>query len=305
MNFAIFRCCPTNTLLKQYETSTDAVLRKLDIPFEDIQEFGCCGYPLKNINFKAYILSSARNMALTEDRNVSIITFCSCCFGNLKHAQKLMQENVSLKDDINAALQKEGLEYKGDTRVMHLFEVLFEVVGLDAIKEKLVKNFSIGLKVATHYGCHLLRPSQALQFDNPMTPSLFDQLVKITGASSIEWPAKLDCCGSPILGTDEDLSMDLTKKKVMSAMQSGADFLCVACPYCHMPFDRVQPKLQTRSKLDQTLPSILFTQLLGVCLGIDSQQLGMDQRNVEAISKLGFWFKAKASTTQRLGQKTY
>jgi heterodisulfide reductase subunit B len=289
MNFAIFRCCPTNILLKQYEASTDAVLRMLDTPFTDIQAFGCCGYPLKNINFKAYILSSARNLALSEDRKVSILTFCNCCFGNLKHAQKLMQENSSLKDEINAALQKEGLEYKGDAQVMHLFEVLFDVIGLDAINEKLVKTFSSELKIATHYGCHLLRPSQTVKFDSPVTPSLFDQLVEITGARSIEWTAKLDCCGSPVLGVYDELSMDLTEKKVVSAMQSGAGFLCVACPYCQMQFDGVQKKLQARRKMRHTIPSILFTQLVGVCLGIDGQKLGIDQHNIDIQGVMNFF----------------
>lgn len=281
MNFAVFRCCPTNSFLKQYETSTDAVLRMLEIPFVDIEAFGCCGYPLKNINFKAYIFSSARNLALAEDKKTTILTSCSCCFGNLKHAQKLMQENSSLKDEINAALKKEGLEYKGDAKVMHLFEVLFDVVGLDAINEKLVQTFGRELRIATHYGCHLLRPSQTVKFDSPVTPSLFDQLVEITGASSIEWSSKLDCCGSPVLGVFEELSMDLTEKKVLSAINSGADFLCVACPYCQMQFDRVQKELQAKRKMPQVIPSILFTQLVGVCLGIDGQKLGMDRHNID------------------------
>ncbi len=289
MNFAVFRCCPTNIFLKQYETSTDAVLRMLGIPFVDIPAFGCCGYPLKNINFKAYILSAARNLALSEDRKVSILTFCNCCFGNLKHAQKLMEENASLKDEINMTLQKEGLKYKGDARVMHLFEVLFDVIGLDAINEKLVKTFSRKLKIAIHYGCHLLRPSQTVQFDSPMTPSLFDQLVEITGASSVEWSSKLDCCGSPVLGVYDELSMDLTEKKVVNAVQSGADFLCVACPYCQLQFDWVQMRLQTRRKMRHTIPSILFTQLVGVCLGIDGQKLGLNQQNIDIQGVMNFF----------------
>ncbi len=279
MSYAVFRCCPTNTLLKQYEDSTDAVLRMLGIPFVDIQEFGCCGYPLKNINFEAFILSSARNLALAENSKADILTFCSCCFGNLKHAQKLMQENPSLKDRINDLLRKEGVEYKEDARVMHLFEALFDVVGLDAINAKLGKTFSRELKIAAHYGCHLLRPGRMVHFDSLLKPSLLDQLVEITGASSIEWSAKLDCCGSPVLGIDDALSMDLTKKKVVSALQAGADFLCVACPYCQLQFDRIQKRLKATRKIDRSIPSVLFTQLVGLCLEIDGEKLGINQHN--------------------------
>ena len=66
MKFAIFRCCVTSIFLKRYEASTDAVLRKLGVGFVDIKEFNCCGYPLKNYNFKAYVLSSARTPLLCQ-----------------------------------------------------------------------------------------------------------------------------------------------------------------------------------------------------------------------------------------------
>ena len=65
MKFALFRCCPTSIFLKQYESSTDAVLRKLGVQFKDVKEFNCCGYPLKNIDAKAYALAGDRKK-LTE-----------------------------------------------------------------------------------------------------------------------------------------------------------------------------------------------------------------------------------------------
>jgi heterodisulfide reductase subunit B len=35
------------------------------------------------------------------------------------------------------------------------------------------------------------------QFDDPVAPTLFDELVKATGAKSVEWSEKLNCCGAP------------------------------------------------------------------------------------------------------------
>ena len=72
MKFAIQRCCSTPVYLKQYETSTDAVFRKLGVDIVDIKETGCCGYPLKNINFNAFVLSSARNLALAEKKDLNM-----------------------------------------------------------------------------------------------------------------------------------------------------------------------------------------------------------------------------------------
>ena len=181
MQFALFRCCPTSVFVQQYESSTDAVLTRLGVGVVDIPEFNCCGYPLKNYDFKAYLLSSVRNLCLAEKRNLNILTLCNCCYGSLKYADHLMREDESIRDDINATLQKEGLKYAGGIKVRHMLEILYEDIGLDQIKQKIEKTFS-GPKIATQYGCHILRPRQIIQFDNPAFPSIFDRLVETTGA---------------------------------------------------------------------------------------------------------------------------
>ena len=281
MNFAIFRCCPTSIFLKQYESSTDAILRKLGVDFIDIKEFNCCGYPLKNIDFKAYVLSSARNLALARQRNVAILTFCNCCYNTIKHVLHLLREDASLLGDINTTLAKEGLQCTPDVTVLHLFEALHKEIGIETIKAKLVHPFK-DLKIATHYGCHILRPADIMQFDNPIAPTIFDELVEATGARSIDWNTKLECCGSPVWGVDDDLSMDLSAKKLDDAARCGADFLCSACVFCQLQFDRVQKLMIARRKDRKPLPSLLYTQLLGLGLGLDEKELGISQNEVDS-----------------------
>lgn len=281
MRYALQRCCTTPVFLNQYETSTDAVLTKLGIVLVDIKEFNCCGYPLKNTSFKAHILSSSRNLALAGREELAILTFCNCCYGTLKHVNHLMRDDASLRKEINETLSKEGLKYDGKIEVKHLLEILYKDLGLADIREKVVRTFQ-DLKIATHYGCHILRPRQIVQFDNPLAPTIFDELVEITGATSVPWSKKLECCGSPMLGIDDELSMDLTQTKIEDARKSGVHYLCVACPYCQLQFDRVQRMLLTRRHSNHQLPSLLFTQLLGLSLGIDSETLGIDQNELDA-----------------------
>jgi len=281
MKFALLRCCPTSIFLEQYESSTDAVLRELGVAFMDIKEFNCCGYPLKNIDFKAYVLSSARNLALAHRQGANILTFCNCCFNTTRHIQQALNEDAALTREVNDILAKEDLSYQADVQVMHLFQVLYKEVGLEKIKAKIVKSFK-DLKIATQYGCHLLRPKDVVEFDDPIAPSIFDQLVEVTGAKSIDWPAKLDCCGSPMWGVDDQLSWDLTARKLDDAGQSGADFLCSACVYCQLQFDRVQKMQLAKSDSRQPLPSILYTQLLGLGMGIDEAELGIDQNELDS-----------------------
>jgi heterodisulfide reductase subunit B len=288
MPFAIFRCCPTAIFLKQYETATDAVLKKLGIEFVDVKEFNCCGYPLKNIDFKSFVMSSARNLSLAESRGSNIVTLCSCCYGSLKQAQQVLQEDRSLKRETNTILKKEGLQYNGNVEIKHLLELLCSDVGSAQIQKRLVRTYS-GLKVAAQYGCHMLRPKEIMHVENSAAPPDFDRLVEVTGAESVDWSMKLECCGSPMWGVYDDLSMDLTESKIKAAKRSGADYLCVACVYCQLQFDRVQQMMITRRGGDNQLPSILFPQLLGLVLGIDEGTLGLNLNKLDLYGVLNYF----------------
>ena len=304
MEFALFLGCTIPARLTQYESSSRAVLEKLGLGLVDIREFNCCGYPLRNIDFKIFLLSSARNLALAEKKNLNVMTLCKCCYGSLKKADFLMKENASLKKEVNTTLEKEGLRYEGRIEVKHLLSVLHQDIGIETIKEKIATTFK-GLKIATHYGCHALRPSQVVGFDNPVAPSLFDQLVEATGAESIEWAMKLECCGAPLWGIHDRLSMDLTLKKLTDGKKSGADYVCAACPYCHIQFDRVQKVILSQRNVNHPLPSILYTQLLGLTLGIDRKILGLEMNEIP-ISKIEELLKKEEELIQEkelAGQK--
>jgi heterodisulfide reductase subunit B len=283
MKLALQRCCTTPIFLKQYETSTDAVLERLGVELTD-KALNCCGYPLKNYNYKAHVLASARNLSIAEKRKVNIMTFCNCCYGTLKEVNHRLKEDRTLSLEINRKLEKEALGYEGGVEIQHIMEVFYHDVGLDRVKEKIVKKFN-GLKVAVHYGCHILRPRQLVQFAKPGTAAVFDELVAMTGANLVPWHLQLECCGSPMWGIDDDLSTALTKKKIDNARTSGADYLCLACSYCQVQFDRVQKRLVDKGRITDPMPSILFTQLLGLCMGIDPVVLGIkdNQLNIAPI----------------------
>lgn len=277
--FAFFIGCQIPARLTQYESSARAVLETVGVKLVDIREFNCCGYPLRNIEFKAFVLSSARNLALAEKRDLHLLTLCKCCYGTLKKADSLLKEYPSLKEEINHLLKKEGLKYEGRSEVKHLLPLLFKEIGIEKIKEKRVMGYQ-GLRIAPHYGCHALRPSQLVGFDNPISPGLFDQLIEVTGAESIDWPLKMECCGAPLWGINDELSMDLSLKKLMNGKESGAEYVCTACPYCQIQFDKVQKMILSQRNLNHPLPSILYTQLLGLSLGIDKKLLGLDLNEI-------------------------
>jgi len=286
MKYALFLGCNIPVRVKQYDLSARAVLDMLNVDVVDVREFNCCGYPVRNIDFKSFVLFSARNLALAEKQGLNIMTLCKCCYGSLKKADHLMKEEPAIRDEINAILAKEGLKYRGNIEVKHFLSVLYNDIGPETVKKRISRSFK-DLRIATHYGCHALRPSDITEFDNPVAPVLFDKLVEATGAKSIDWALKLDCCGAPLLGVNDELSMKLTEKKLADGKESGADFLCVACPYCQMQFDGVQ-QMMTSMHGRHHLPSILYPQLLGLAMGLNQDVLGIkmnqiDISNIEAF----------------------
>ncbi len=283
MDYALFLGCNIPARVTQYDQSCRAVLRELGVTLTDIPQFNCCGYPMRDSDTEAFLLSSARNMALAEQQGKDMMVLCKCCFGTLKAAAHALAGDANLMGKTNAHLAKEGLAYQGKVKIRHFFSVLKDVVGVDEIQAKITRPFK-ELNIATHYGCHALRPSQITQFDDPVAPSLFDTLVEATGARSVDWQQKTDCCGAPLLGANDALSLSITEKKIASAKQAGAQFLCVGCPYCHMQFDTVQASQVKSAPGCGPLAPILYPQLLGLAMGLDEQELGLENNTLDISS---------------------
>jgi heterodisulfide reductase subunit B len=302
MRFALFLGCTIPARLPQFESSSRAVFKELGVSVTDIEGFNCCGYPLRNTNFKTFLLFSARSLALAERENLPMMTLCQCCYGSLRKAAHLMKENPALQKEINAILRQEGLTYNGTGEVRHFLSVLFHDIGIESIQTKVRRTYE-GLKIATHYGCHVLRPSAVVQFDDPVAPSILDRLVEATGAESIDWATKLECCGAPVRGVNDDLSMDLTRKKLRDGSQSGADYLCSACPYCHIQFDTVQKATISQGESDHRVPPILYPQLLGLTMGIDRKLLGLEMNQVPIDGIEGFLSETQSESDKQTGDE--
>jgi heterodisulfide reductase subunit B len=286
--YALFLGCNIPVRVKQYDVSARMVLKELGVSLKDIRQFNCCGYPMRNTDPKAFLLSAVRNLALAEKAELDMLVLCQCCFGSLKKAEVLMAEEGDLQKEVRLLLADEGLEYNGNVKIKHFLSVLYHDVGLDAIKQKIAMPYK-KLNIATHYGCHVLRPSRVTEFDDPVSPTLIDDLVKVTGAKSVDWPLKLECCGAPVTGIDDDLSWNLTEKKLNDAKAAGAHYVCTACPYCHIQFDTVQQKmLLNNKKQDALLPAILYPQLLGLAMGLDGALLGISDNEIDISDVISF-----------------
>ena len=281
MKFALFIGCNIPARVGQYLTSARAVLDRLGVELADFRSFGCCGYPLRSLDQQGYLLSSARNLAIAENAGLDILALCKCCFGSLKKAAQVLKESPSLKEEINRFLGREGLEYQSRVQVKHILSVLYHDVGLEALHGKIIKPYK-GLKVAPQVGCHALRPSRVTQFDDPLHPVIFDALVRATGAESLAWDSRLDCCGAPLLGVNDEVSLQRTRDKIKKSREAGADYLCTACPFCHLQFETAQKRPLSSEGSEKPVAPLLYTQLLGLSLGIEEERLWSREDSVDS-----------------------
>lgn len=286
MKFALFLGCKIPFFLQHYASSTRAVLDALGVELIDI-EFNCCGNPISDLSLESFILLGARNLALAQQQNLDILTPCKCCFGNLKRTAYFLNENDSLNKEINGLLKDEDLRWDGHTEVKHLLSVLANDIGFEAIAAQIRHPYR-GLKIAAHYGCQALRPSQIMNFDDPFAPTIFERLVEITGAETIEWLKRLDCCGNPVWGKNNRLSLDLMQKKLSDTRQAGAHYLCTACTNCQIQFDTVQEAELVQQGSTDKQASILYPQLMGLSLGLPEADLGLENNKVDISGVLEF-----------------
>ena len=133
---------------------------------------------------------------------------------------------------VNGFLADEGLEYKGNARPKHLLWVLIEDIGLDKLMSLVTRPLA-GTRMAPFYGCYIVRPTDALEFDeNPNRQTALEQIIETIGATVVDFEGKTRCCGFPILTINERNSMAMVGKHTSEAKDLGADAMITPCPLC-------------------------------------------------------------------------
>jgi heterodisulfide reductase subunit B len=61
------------------------------------------------------------------------------------------------------------------------------------------------------------------------------------------------------------------------AQKAGADCIAVACPMCQTSLDLRQKDIEKATGKVYNMPVLYITQLLGLCLGISQEKLGLSR----------------------------
>ncbi len=285
MEFGFFVGCVIPYRLPNMEVTARKVLENLGVELHEIKGATCCPDPIaiKTTGEESYLLTAARNLCLAESQGLDILTPCNGCYETLKSVNSRLRLDRTLVKNLNKALSKIGLEYKGTVEVKHLVELLYKDIGAGKIQRSVVRPLN-GLNVAVHYGCHLLRPSNALFFDDPLNPVSVDRLVEWIGARSVKYDDKMLCCGGAISLVNREDSMSLVRQKVSAIQKVGADCLVVVCPYCMLQYDLGQFLLKREEPKTWT-PVFYYPELLALAMGIDlgETELSMHKIDVKQV----------------------
>jgi heterodisulfide reductase subunit B len=286
LKYLMFLGCVIHYRITSYEISARKVLERLDVELVEMPEFNCCGLPIDGVDHDAMLLLAARNLCLAEQQNLNILTLCPGCAGTLRKVNLSLQEDKKLKARVNGYLKEIGMEFKGGkTSVRHIIQALIEDVGLEKVKDSVVKPLT-GLKVAEHNGCHILRPTKYVGFDDPDNPVLLKKLVEATGAECLDYLYETDCCGAPVIGVNDKIPLYLAGDKLRNVKAVDAQAMITVCPFCHMMFDINQPRIERLLSETFGIPVLHYPQLLGLAMGLSPKELAIDELRVDATQLL-------------------
>jgi heterodisulfide reductase subunit B len=273
--YAFFPGCVMPTEQYAYELSIRETLPLLDVHLVDIQGFSCCGEPMKSMNQLMSLYLSARNLALVEQQNLDLFAPCPMCHLSLSECQHIMNNNKQIASRVQTMLSEEGLKFKGSSTIVHIVDLLHDHIGIEKIKNH-VKTPLSGLKIATHYGCHLIRPSEVGRPVDSENPQKMEKILKILGAEPLDYPEKLDCCGAMLSTNLPETALTKTGQKLQKVQEQGFDAFVDVCPWCHRMFDAKQMKAGETVATKLEVPVFYLSQLLGLSFGIAHEKLGLE-----------------------------
>ena len=279
MKLAYYPGCTAESTAMEYGQSIEEVSRYLGIELTEIPDWNCCGASSGHItNHELAIALPSRNIALAEKMSLDVVTPCPACFSRHKIAQHELKQDPQLKNRVETDI---GMHLELSRETKHIVQVLYHDVGIDSIREKVQKSLS-GIRVATYYGCYLVRPPEVTGFDNPENPTTMDGIMEALGATVVDWAYKVDCCGGGLSITTPEIVKRLVGNITVAARESGAEAIVTACHLCQSNLDIYQPT----DEKSPPIPVFYFSELAALAFGSSKVKGWLGKHMIDAIGLL-------------------
>jgi len=283
---AYYAGCLASLSAKELDFSTRALAPMLEIELADMPAATCCGAgDIHEAKPDFYLHVNARILVQAEQMGVdTIMTICNVCTLNMRQANLRLKEDPAVLERVNQNLKLAGIEpYMGTVDVQH-FLWMITVGDRYELLKKVAGGRLTGMKVAPFYGCQILRPSKILGFEDPDSPQSLERIIEACGGEAIDYPAKLKCCGFPIVLAREEVALKEVTQPLSQAKDRGAECIVTPCPLCHLSLDAWQSKAEKQAGTKFDMPVLHMSQLIGLAAGIKDSELKF-QRHVTPVSK--------------------
>jgi succinate dehydrogenase / fumarate reductase cytochrome b subunit len=283
---AYYAGCLASLSAKELDSSTRALAPKLDIELVDMHKATCCGAgdiheakPDYYLHLNARVLSQAQQLGVD-----TLMTICNVCTLNLRQANQRIREDDAVRARVNANLEAAGVEpYDGSVEVQHFLWLITTGDRYELLKKVANKGLD-GMKIAPFYGCQILRPSKILGFEDPDSPQSLERIIRACGGEPVDYPAKLKCCGFPIVLAREEVALKEVTQPLSQAKEAGASAIVTPCPLCHLSLDAWQNKASAQAGVDFNMPTLHMSQLIGLAAGLHESELKF-KRHVTPVGK--------------------
>jgi len=279
---AYYKGCLASLSAKELDISTQALAPKLGLELVELESVTCCGAgDIHEAEPDFYLHLNARILGNAEATGTdTLMTICNVCTLNLRQANWQLQNDEVLRARVNENLKAVGSPaYSGGVEVKHLLWLIAEGEGYELLKGVAHKGLK-GMKVAPFYGCQILRPSKLLGFEDPDKPSSLERIIEACGGVPIDYPAKIKCCGFPIIAAREEVALGELIQPIEQAIEGGAEAMVTPCPLCHLSLDAWQGKLEAATGRTLGMPILHLSQLIGVAAGFEASQLKFERHVV-------------------------
>ena len=272
---AYYKGCLAALSAKELDSSTQALAPKVGIELLEVETVTCCGAgDIHEAEPDFYLHLNARILSYAAQTGAdTLLTVCNVCTLNLRQANWQLTGDVELRARVNTNLEAVGVPaYERDVDVRHLLWEVADGPGYDRLKEAAHRGLK-GLKIAPFYGCQILRPSKINGFEDPDRPWSLERIIEACGGEAIDYPAKIKCCGFPIIQAREETALGELVQPIEQAVEAGADAMVTPCPLCHLSLDAWQSKLKKTTGKDFQMPILHLSQLIGVAAGLEESEL--------------------------------
>lgn len=281
MKVSYYPGCTLKSNAKNFEDSALCALRELGVDVQELPRWNCCGtvYSLTTDDLMRHLASIRNLIRVKEAEADSVMTLCAMCYNTLKRVNEKVKADPDSLQKIHKFMDEEKIAYRGDVKVRHLLELLREDVKFEAIGKKVKKPLH-NLKVASYYGCLLVRPKE-IGLDDMENPTVLDDLMAVLGAKPVDFPYKTECCGAYQTVDKPETVADRTFSILTSAYSRGAEVMSVSCPLCAFNLDHRQKETAKKYSEFKKIPILYFTQLLAIAMGCGEESLRLDLHYVD------------------------